>query len=219
MTASQACLWIQPTAFGEEAAPGRQDDLKRMTDVELMKALQAQDSQAMRILVERFSRRIFKYLYGWVKNREDALDLTQEVLMRVYEKADLYHGDAPLAPWIFRIAHNLFHDHLRRKNYKVHAGSMELNEQFDSPPSALPPQSDPERFARSREAAGRVHDAIRRLPQRQREVIQLRLLSEMKLDEIAQALDISLGGVKSTLHNALHRLRRELSDLEREAHV
>ena len=183
-----------------------------MTDVELMRALQADDPEAMRVFVERFSRRIFKYLYGWIKDREDAMDLTQEVLMRIHRKASLYQGDSPLAPWVFRIARNLFHDHMRKKNYKVHSGSVELDEQFGiAAPSA---QWDPEAAAQGKEIFERVQKAIQTLPNRQREVLQLRLLGEMRLDEIAQALELSLGGVKSTLHNALHRLRRELSDME-----
>ncbi|HSR66768.1 MAG TPA: RNA polymerase sigma factor [Acidobacteriota bacterium] len=186
-----------------------------MTDLELMQALERGDPEAMRLLVDRFGRRIFKYLYGWARNREDALDLTQEVLMRIHQKAHLYNPKAPLAPWIFRIAHNIFHDHLRKKNYKVHAASVELKEQWVSPPAGFRPNY-PERAARRNEAMLKVQEAVEQLPRRQRQVVQLRLLSGLKLEEIAQALGISLGAVKSTLHTAIRRLREALSELEGE---
>ncbi|HSR52213.1 MAG TPA: RNA polymerase sigma factor [Acidobacteriota bacterium] len=186
-----------------------------MTDAELMQALERGDSEAMRHFVDRFGRRIFKYLYGWARNREDALDLTQEVLIRIHQKAGLYNERGPLAPWVFRIAHNIFHDHLRKKNYKVHSASVELNEQWASPAAGFRP-THPERAARRNEAMSKIRRAVEQLPPRQRQVVQLRLLSGLKLDEIAQALDISLGAVKSTLHSATRRLRTLLSDLEGE---
>ncbi len=188
-----------------------------MTDLELMRALQAGDPDSMGVLVERFGRRIFKYLLGWIKNREDALDLTQEVLLRVHQKAALYSGEAPLGPWIFRIARNLFHDHMRKKNYKVHSAASDLDDALRY--SEAPARQTPERAVFGAEISLRIHEAIEKLPTRQREVVQLRLLGEMKLDDIAQAMNLSLGGVKSTLHAALNRLRQELSDLERGAHV
>ena len=217
--AQQICRgvpWSPRGASGLSQRVGNGSD--RMTDQELIQALQDGDSEAMRQLAERFSRRVFKYLYGWVKNREDALDLTQEVLMRVYQKADLFKGDSSLEPWIFKIARNLFHDHLRRRNHKVHSCAQDLSECLENQLSQGR-RSDPEGMAIRVESAERVRQAILKLPKRQREVVQLRLLAEMKLEEIACALDISLGGVKSTLHNALSRLRQELSDLREGAHV
>lgn len=188
-----------------------------MTDLELMEALRGRDPDAMGSLVDRYGRRIFKYLLGWVKNREDALDLTQEVFLRISEKADLYQGDGPLSPWIFRIAHNLFHDHLRKRNYRVHNLSISLDEPLDSRQESSSLLASPERSTLSVEISSRVQEAMGQLPIRQREVVQLRLLGELQLEEISQSLGLTVGGVKSTLHNALARLRRELSDLREQA--
>ena len=71
----------------------------------------------------------------------------------------------------------------------------------------------------SKEIFLRVKNAIDRLPPRQREVVQLRLLGELTLEEIANTVGLTTGGVKSTLHNALRVLRKDLADLERGAYV
>lgn len=195
-----------------EDAPGS------MTDQELMAALRIGDDEAMRSLVERYGRRLFRYLRSLANSHEDAMDLTQEVLVRIYEKAGLYDGRAPLIPWIFRIARNLFHDHLRKRNFKVHSAATELDDR-DALSADAREIFDPERRAFNRQIAARVRSAIEILPTRQREVVQLRLLGEMRLEEIADLLGLSIGGVKSTLHNAIARLRAELSDLEGLSHV
>ena len=69
------------------------------------------------------------------------------------------------------------------------------------------------------EITARVREAIEELPPRQREVVQLRLLADLSLEEIAQTVGLTLGGVKSTLHNALHNLRGRLLDLQGDHYV
>lgn len=183
-----------------------------MTDQQLMAAVGAGDSGATALLVTKYRKRVFKYLLGWVGNREDALDLTQEVMLRICRRASQYNGAAPLTAWIFRVARNLHLDHMRRKNAPVHAGKVELQEEWRLHQSEIP--RSPEDDLMSSEIAIRVRRAIEQLPPRQRQVVQLRLLGELSLEEIAAALDLSLGGVKSTLHNAIRQLRARLSDLE-----
>jgi RNA polymerase sigma-70 factor, ECF subfamily len=184
-----------------------------MSDRQLMEAVQAGDSEAVQLLVERYRKRIFKYLYGWIKNYEDALDVTQEVLMTVYQKAHLYNSSHSLTAWIYRIAHNLCIDHLRRETRRGHAGAVEFDESLGvyAPDSAT---TSPEQIAMGKEIISRVKEAIEELPTRQREVLQLRLLGELSLEEIAETLGLTLGGVKSNLHVALQNLRRHLTDLE-----
>lgn len=189
-----------------------------MTDQQLMKAVGKGDPAATGELVDLFQKRVFRFLLGWIQNREDALDITQEVLLRVCRKADSYDGSAPLAAWVFRIARNLYTDHRRRKNFKVYAGSVRYEDAVMKPglrQAGLSPEVQLEK----RELFSRVGLAIKSLPPRQREVVQLRLLAELRLEEIAQAAGLSLGGVKSTLHAALRNLRNRLEDLEKDAYV
>ncbi len=173
----------------------------------LMTAVKAGDPQAVGALLDRYESRLFRYLFRTLGNREDAQDITQEVLIRILEKAHHYDGTYPLTPWVYRVAANLCTDHFRKKNFRVHSRSVD----FDDGIGVYQIHSrTPEDEIRHREALLRVRGILRDMPQRQRRVLELRLLREFRLKEIAEAEGIKLGTVKSTLHSAMERLRRSL---------
>jgi RNA polymerase sigma-70 factor (ECF subfamily) len=188
-----------------------------MTEGQLMQAVANQDPYAIRLLLDRYECRVLKFLLGWVSDPEDAVDLTQEVMTRVCQKASLYNGSAPLSAWIFRIARNLHFDYRRRKNFKVHTDAVDLDENVVK--SMNRSLNSPEQLVLQKETFTRVKIAIAGLSDRQREVVKLRLLAELSLEEIAETVGLSLGGVKSTLHNALKNLRARLGDLEKNRYV
>lgn len=177
-----------------------------------MKLIAAGDPDAVRVFVDTFSRRLLAYLLGLVRDREDARDLAQETLIRCCSKAHSYNGKAPLSAWTFKVARNLHIDRLRGRNMQVHLKTVEIE---DVRPSTLCSANagSPETTTARKEIAERVGKAIAELPERQRDVAQLRLLGELSLEEIAEVAGLTIGGVKSTLHNALQALRPKLADL------
>lgn len=182
-----------------------------------MDAVVAGDSGAADELVSLYGKRVFAYLLGWLKDVEEAHEITQEVLFRICQKAHTYNGGSSLSSWIFTVARNLLIDRTRSRSFKMAAASMPLE---DGPPAATWTVADsPERKTMRREITARVREAIKTLPPRQREVVQLRLLAELSLEEIAQTVGLTLGGVKSTLHNALRNLRDRLADLQGDRYV
>lgn len=187
-----------------------------MTEHQLMKAIAAGDSRAADELNALYRRRVFKYLLGSLHNEDDALELTQDVLFRVCKKAGSFDGRAPLAAWIFRIARNRQVDHFRSRHFKAQQSSVEMGEHMIQ---LVEGSGSPERAMMQGEIFQRVQAAIAELPDRQREVVRMRLLGELKLEEIAETIGLTSGGVKSTLHNALRSLRLKLADLERENYV
>ena len=188
-----------------------------MTDQQLMKAVAAGDDEAVGLLVELYQKRVFRFLLGWARNREDALDITQDIIHRVCQKASNYNGQAPLTAWIFTIARNLYIDHCRSKDARRQSRTIEMDASIESTVSSA--ANSPETTLMSKEIFLRVKNAIDRLPPRQREVVQLRLLGELTLEEISNTVGLTMGGVKSTLHNALRALRKELAGLERGSYV
>ncbi len=175
-----------------------------------MEAVHAGDPTAIAQLVQQYRLRILKFLIGRGETREDALDLCQEVLARVCLRAASFNGMA-LSAWIFRVARNLQLDSRRKRNFRLREMTTTVPDGLDSTPASR--TSHPELSAARGEIRRRVERAIRELPPRQREVVQLRLLGELRLEEIAEAVGLSPGGVKSTLHNALANLRRSLADM------
>lgn len=191
-------MGLQTSAIDVSTQQGRQ----------LMAGVEAGDPIALQRLFNRYWGRIYTYLYGTIGNREDAMDVTQEVLIRVYEKAHLYDGSYPLTPWIYRVAGNLCTDHFRKKNFRLHANSVEFDDSYESSRRTL---TTPEDETIHRETLARVKQVLDTLPRRQRRVLEMRLLKELRLREIAEAEGISVGTVKSTLHTALNRLRDSLA--------
>src|SRR5919112_5392050 len=87
--------------------------MERTTDRQLIARLQAQDETAVHELAERYSSRIYQLALRHMKNREDAEEVTQDVLMKVYRKVGAFRGDAALSSWIYRITFNTAMSRLR----------------------------------------------------------------------------------------------------------
>lgn len=155
------------------------------------------------------------FILGWTENREDARDITQEALIRICRNAHLFKEEASLKAWVFRVARNLQIDRYRSRNFQVHFRAVGL----DHAPIMVDSETrSPDKELFSQEIRQRVRSAIAALPPRQKEIVQLRLLADLQLEEIAQVSGLSVGGVKSTLHNALANLRRRLRDLREGVH-
>ena len=182
-----------------------------------MGAVSAGDGAAAEELVLRYRKRLFKFLLAWVHDPEEALELTQDALFKVCGRAHLYNGSAPAAAWIFKVARNLVIDRSRTKEYQIQSAAVPL--ESIGPPCRTKGSAGPEKWTLRKEISERVRKAIEELPPRQKEVVELRLLAELKLEEIADAMDLSVGGVKSTLHNALKSMRVALADLKEEHYV
>lgn len=179
-------------------------------DPSLLRGLKQGNRTACREFFDRYRGRVFRYLLPRAGNREDALDMTQEVLLRVYRKAGQYDGKSPLTPWVLRIARNLRIDSYRRRNARIERGSVELEH---LPPSLRVDSTTPEDELWRAEVMVRISRALLRLPRRQREMMRLRFLEQLKMEEIAAIRGVSVGTVKSTLHSASQKLRVWLADL------
>src|SRR5919106_5208299 len=92
--------------------------MDRTQDRQLIARLQAGDDAAVQELAERYSPRIFQLAMRHVKNREDAEEVTQDVLMKVYRKIDAFRGDSALSSWIYRITFNTAMSRLRSSRAK-----------------------------------------------------------------------------------------------------
>ena len=181
-------------------------------DRELMERLARGDREALTPLVERHHRRLYRIALGYLREREDALDVVQEAFVKVFQAASRWDGSADAGPWLSRVTVNLSIDRWRRnkrrgQTFSPLAEGDHLDVLADHRPA-------PDRGVEGRESGERLAVALRALPERQRAVVVLRHYQELSLEEIAKALGMSLGTVKSSLHRALHRMRDTLSEVE-----
>ena len=180
-------------------------------DRALLGRLAAGDRSALPGLMERHYRRLYRVLLGYLRQPDDALDAVQETFVKVVEHAARWNPQAEPASWLTRIAVNHAIDRLRRrKRWAPREQPLFEGDHASSLGSDAP---SPDRRVYAREVSERLGRALQGLPERQRTVFVLRHYDELSLEEIASALQMSLGTVKSSLHRALVQLRRRLGSL------
>ena len=161
------------------------------------------DGKAFASLYEEYFDRIYRYLYLRLENQSDAEDLTQEVFIKALEAIRGYRWRGlPFASWLFRIAHNLMVD-LIRKQGKV---AQEAGE--DIPAGS---ESDPAAIAERNLEVARLMDNMDRLSPAQKEVLSLRFGAGLSIAEVARLLGKSPGTVKALQYNGIVALRKRLT--------
>ena len=187
------------------------NDVPGGSDRDLMRRLASGDAEALAPLMERHYRRLYRVALSYLRSADDALDCVQETFVKALENAGRWNPDSEVAPWLTRIAINNAIDRYRRAKRRSRSeaplaeGDHDLRLAEDQP--------SPERRVIGGELGQCVERALKALPEGQRAVFVLRHYEQLSLAEIADALGMSLGTVKSSLHRAVLRLRDRLAVL------
>jgi RNA polymerase sigma-70 factor (ECF subfamily) len=168
------------------------------------------DHDAFGELVNRHQRRVWMVCRQYV-GVDEADALAQDSLIKAYSAIGGFDGRAAFSTWLTRIAINTCLDDLRRRRRE---GTVVTATDDDDDDDVLERVADgatgPEDRSLQRQAVAFLAERERGLPDKQREIFRLRFYAEMDLEEIAEVLDVHVGTVKTQLHRAVHRLRREL---------
>ncbi len=148
--------------------------------------------------------RIHSYARGILRDPEDAKDVAQECLIRLWRHRERVEPGAGCRGWLLRSAHNLCIDRLRRRS--THREVAREDDDID--PTDVRP--GPERLTSSVEVAGRLEKALAELDHRDRAIVLLREIEGLAYEEIAELLDLKMGTLKATLHRAREKLRHAL---------
>ncbi len=198
--AIQPCFW-EPTAtrYRERMTPT--DANTAPSDEQLMLAYASGDVRAFDALYARFATRLLRYLTRLVKRPSVAEELFQDTWQRAIDARSRYRPTARFAAWLFRIAHHLAIDHIRR-------------EQPQSDDSVLAHFPDggaaPLQAIEDEAQLTRLIDALESLPAEQRAVVLLRAEGELTLEEIAETMNTGRETIKSRLRYALAKLKEAL---------
>ena len=163
------------------------------------------DRDAFEAIVKQYQRRVYGVALRMTRRHEVADDIAQETFLRAYTKLHRFELGRPLAPWLTRIAANLSINYLTRAAKK----EQPLTDEATSSglPAAGPEVSDPQQSLLSSEFARALDEAVETLSPDQKAVFILRVHEEMRYDDIAESLDISLGTVMSRLFRARQKLK------------
>jgi RNA polymerase sigma-70 factor (ECF subfamily) len=156
---------------------------------------------------ERFRLPVWRLARRLTKTEEEALDTTQEIFLRIWRGLPGFRGEAKLSTWVFQIAWNYLRAHRRKMGRTLQIVGEDMNAAQELVDSAADTAPDPERRARATELLDRVEGALQRLPEHYRVVVWLRDGEDLSYQEIADALDVPIGTVRSRLARAREALR------------
>ncbi len=172
------------------------------------------DEVACAELVAAHQRMVYGLAFNLLGNRDDALDLSQDVFLRVFRTLPRFRGQSALRTWIYRIVVNQARNRQRWWRRRHRAEQVSLDDYLRNF-GDLEARQDilPDRLLASKETAAKIWQAMERLPFEQRTALILREVDGLRYDEIAYSLDVAVGTVKSRLTRARQALRAELLGL------
>jgi RNA polymerase sigma-70 factor, ECF subfamily len=181
-----------------------------MDTSKLLKSCKNGDELAWEALVRQYQGRVFSIAYHYVGNAEDSRDLAQEIFIRLYHTLDSVDSEIFL-PWIIRVARNASIDFLRRRRCRPPSSDI-LADDMRGLESATP---TPEEQLADHDRRRIVYRALRKLTEINREMIILKEIQGLELQEIAALLGVPLGTVKSRSNRARIELGQAILALER----
>jgi RNA polymerase sigma-70 factor (ECF subfamily) len=170
---------------------------REVEDRDLIAKARRGDVEAYNLLVSRWEKRVFNYLLRLVSNREDAMDLSQDVFLKAYQNLRKLDDPVRFSGWLFRIAHNEAFSLLRKRK-------PEADLLGEPRPVSLSGRMLPMELSLA------VEGALKSLSEDQRDAVLLKVYQGFKFEEMAEILDCPVSTVKSRLYTALELLKAAL---------
>ncbi len=179
--------------------------LRAVEDTDLIRKARGGNVEAYNLLISRWEKRVYNYLLRIVGDREEALDLSQDVFLKAYQNLRKLDDAARFAPWLFRIAHNeAFSSFRKRRPERETPGQSEFTGDERAAVAPVFPI----------ELSIAVTTALGKLPEEQREAVILKIYQGFKFEEMAEILACPVSTVKSRLYTALDVLKSQLAPLK-----
>jgi RNA polymerase sigma-70 factor, ECF subfamily len=206
-------------ALLDRAARAAASKSEAAVDTELVRRFNSGDESAFIEIMNRYQRKIFTIVLGLLRNRADAEEITQDTFIRAHRGLGRFRGDSSLATWLHRIAVNLARNRywyfFRRRRHATLSLDCPLSEDTGATFTELVASEapDPSREAATGEFSVLIASCMEKLDARHREILTLRNILNHSYDEIAHALGINVGTVKSRIARARENLRTLLAEM------
>jgi len=181
------------------------------TDTKLVKRVQKGDKGAFDLLVLKYQHKIVNLVMRYVRDQEQALDITQEAFIKAYRALPRFRGDSAFYTWLYRIAVNTAKNYLAAQRRRPMDIEFDLQdpEQYDLH-AKLKETDTPESVSIGNELRETLERAIAALPDDLRTAIILRELDGMSYEEIAQTMDCPVGTVRSRIFRAREAIGKKI---------
>ncbi len=205
----QAMQAVRPT----RAAQGRREALETLSDEQLFQRYTDGDPEGFRLLVERYEPRIQGFLRKRLNDEERVQDLTQDTFLRIHRARESYDPARKFSTWIHTIANNLLKNEFRNRSRRRETTFSDIRPETSPSGAASRPVdfaaggADPEREAYRSELRQAIGTAIERMDEHHRVPFVMREVEDRTYEEIAEAIGIPVGTVKSRLNRARNAFR------------
>ncbi len=177
-------------------------------ETEMISRCQKGDQEALREIFDKYQKKVYRISYGVVRQREEALDIVQEVFIKLFRSIKNFKGRSQFYTYLYRMTMNTAIDHARKAG-KQFFSSLDQEGSFE-PPDEL--EKGPERVLLQKELEERVKWAMSKLPAEQKAALIFRDVEGLSYQEMAEAMGCSIGTVMSRLHYGRKRIQELLKD-------
>ena len=187
--------------------------MTREQEAAIVRKVLGGDANAFETLVLEYEKNVYNIALRMTGNSEDAADMTQEAFIKAYNSLQSFRGDSKFSVWLYRIVSNVCLDFLRSKNRRPTVSlSVEDDDGEDAQPDVADESQSPELLLDRKLTRDSVRRGLDSLPPDYRQILLLREIQGLSYDEIAQALSLEVGTVKSRIFRARKRLCTFLID-------
>ncbi|MBE6688631.1 MAG: sigma-70 family RNA polymerase sigma factor [Ruminococcaceae bacterium] len=182
---------------------------------QLIKDAMNGDGDAFGQLVTKYEKKIYSFALGMLSNPDDAFDVSQETFLKAYRSLKFFKGESSFYTWLYTICRNCCYDFIKQQSRqrKKNVSLYEYESDPDGTVIEIPDNAnDPEKLFEQKQVRTIIYDAIMSLPDNHREIILLRDIQGLSYEEIAVAMYINEGTVKSRLSRARSKLQLILKE-------
>lgn len=165
--------------------------------------VEKKEDEAFRLLVDKYKERLYWHIRKILVCHEDTDDVLQEVFVKIWQRFEEFRSESRLYTWMYRIATNEALNFLDEKRRKVHGNSDEISDYLEN-------TLESDIYFSGDDIQKELQKAILTLSERQRIVFNMRYFDAMSYEDMAQILNVAVGTLKATYHNAVRKIEMSL---------
>ncbi len=177
-------------------------------ETELITRCQQGDQGALQEVFDQHHKKVYRVAYGVLRQREEALDIVQEVFIKLFRSIKNFKGESRFSTYLYRMAMNTAIDRLRKVGKPI-LSSLDGEDAIEPIEN---PEKRPDQIFLYKELEGKVNEALRKIPVDQRMALVLREVEGLSYQEIAETMGCSMGTIMSRLHYGRRRMQELLKD-------
>lgn len=200
------------TSSDENEIPRKDASESSLEDDQLVKRAISGNQDAFKLLMNKYQKPLYYHIVKMVKNNEQVEDIIQESFVKAFSNLNSYNTHYAFSTWLYRITTNHTIDYLRKKKLQTTSINEPIRVKDGEMQFQIVGSAETDRKIIRKERKIIITEAIQNLPEKYREVIEMRHLEEMSYQEISEQLDLPLGTVKAHIFRAREMLYKALID-------